>query len=65
VKAVEKLGGFNSACNRLDLQFDHRHPFAIVNLFQSCLAFAAVRSDPCHDRAARGTKDNNDDDFHG
>jgi glycine/D-amino acid oxidase-like deaminating enzyme len=29
---------------------------AALELVQNCLAFPAVRSDPCHDRAARGTE---------
>src|ERR1019366_7723404 len=37
--------------------FGHRRTFAIVDIVQNCLAFPVVRSDPCHDRAARGTKD--------
>jgi hypothetical protein len=31
---------------------------------QNCRVFAIVRSDPCYDRSARGTKDNDDDDFY-
>jgi hypothetical protein len=33
----------------------HRRLFAAVVLFQKCLAFSALLSDPCVDRAARGT----------
>jgi hypothetical protein len=31
-------------------------PFATVDIVQNCLAFSCPRSDPCVDRAARGTK---------
>jgi hypothetical protein len=34
-----------------------RHPFAIVDFVQNCLAFPAQRSDGCHDREERGTKE--------
>jgi len=42
----------------------HRQPFAIADLPHNCLAFQALQSDPCHDRAERGTKENDYDDFH-
>jgi hypothetical protein len=34
----------------------HRQSFAIVGFLHNCLAFPAVRSDPCDDREERGKK---------
>jgi hypothetical protein len=42
----------------------HRQPFAIFDLPNNCLAFQAGRSDPCDDRAERGTKENDYDDLY-
>src|ERR1035437_7345594 len=40
----------------------HRESFASVDFLHNSLAFQALRSDPCDDRAERGTKENDYED---
>src|ERR1035441_5571134 len=42
----------------------HRQLFAVVDLLHNLLAFQALRSDRCHDRVPRGTKENDYDDVY-
>jgi hypothetical protein len=37
---------------------DIAQPFAIVDLLRNYLAFEVLQSDPCDDRAERGTEEN-------
>jgi hypothetical protein len=63
--ALEECGpicrGLNATRHRSP---HHRRIFAIVDLPNNPLAFQGLRSDPCDDRAERGTKENDYDDFH-